>query len=233
MLIAAGGRGERWGKCLGVPKPLITIEGETLVGRSVRLVREHSPDASLAVVASDEALRVPPVALVDAPYSDPECGLDKLCVPYWSRDGRTTVLWGDTYYTEDAMRTILGPQSTPVRFFGRNIPSEFTGKVGPELYAFTFDLDGAKLLLPAISECRYLSRRGEMGERLCLWDVYATVGRQGALLYLAGDEHAGVNQYFTMVHDWTEDFDAPQCYQDWTTRRAATGRSQEQSHYVG
>jgi len=231
ILIAAGGRGERWGKYLGVLKPMIQIEGTSLVARAAALVRECASAAELLLVTSDARVHAGSVPIVSAHYSDPECGLDKLCEPYWSPDDRTTVLWGDTYYTEEAMQCMLGAWPTPVRFFGRNLPSSFTGKDGPELYAFSFTSGFVPQLRAAMDECRYLSARGEMGTRLCLWDVYAVVGRQGPLLYQEGSPGAGENRYFTLIHDWTEDFDGPRCYRDWTRLRAAAGFSQQEFRY--
>ena len=226
VLVACGGNGERWGKYLGVPKPLIRLEGETLVHRTVRLVRELVPPVALVlVVGTDSRLNAIGAKLAAPVYSDPPCGLDKLCGHLWSGTGRTVLLWGDTYYTEAALRTILSPQETEARFFGRNVPSEYSGKDGPELYALAMSPTGAALVRRGMNECRYLSARGEAGDRLCLWDVYAAVGGHGALLYCS-------NRYFTLVHDWTEDFDSPSCYDAWTSRRLSAGFAQDDSQYA-
>jgi hypothetical protein len=225
VLVACGGSGERWGKYLGVPKPLIRIEGESLVSRTVRLVRKRvAPEDEVLVVGSDTRMGVFGAELVEPQHSDPSCGLDKLCAHLWLERARTTLLWGDTYYTETAVDTILGAQKTAVRFFGRNIPSDFSGKEGPELYAMTLSPEGIPIVRRAIGECRFLRARGEAGDRLCLWDVYAAVGGHGALVYCE-------NNFFTLVHDWTEDFDSPGCYDSWTSRREASGISQERSRY--
>lgn len=38
-IIMADGEGKRWGNYKGVPKHLITVEGETILERTIRLLR--------------------------------------------------------------------------------------------------------------------------------------------------------------------------------------------------
>jgi len=125
------------------------------------------------------------------------------------------------------MRSILSPQSTPFRFFGRNVDNEFTGRTNPEMYALVLEPAGIPRIRQAVSEARYLCRTGKMGgeeARLALLDVHLVITGRFAVQY-------GGSEYLTQVHDWTEDFDFPWCFDDWTARRKAAGYSQEQSQY--
>ena len=51
-IVMADGEGKRWGNYKGVPKHLIEINGETLLGRTTRLLKEHNVD--YIITTSDE-----------------------------------------------------------------------------------------------------------------------------------------------------------------------------------
>src|SRR5947209_981132 len=53
VILMCAGRAERWGRHLGVHKHLIQIDGEPLLDRTLRLVRRHTPDVPVIIVAFD------------------------------------------------------------------------------------------------------------------------------------------------------------------------------------
>jgi len=57
VLILCAGDGSRWGNYLGVPKQLVTINGETLLDRTIRLLRENQI-ADITIVSNDNKLKV-------------------------------------------------------------------------------------------------------------------------------------------------------------------------------
>ena len=53
-IIMADGEGKRWGNYKNVPKHLITIEGETILARTLRLLQENNiPKQDIWVTSSD------------------------------------------------------------------------------------------------------------------------------------------------------------------------------------
>lgn len=47
VLILADGEGKRWGNYKGVPKQLLTIDGETLIDRMIRQVKQYEDDITI------------------------------------------------------------------------------------------------------------------------------------------------------------------------------------------
>ncbi|MGN0073620.1 MAG: NTP transferase domain-containing protein, partial [Coriobacteriales bacterium] len=94
-VIMANGKGRRWGGYHGIPKQLISIEGETLLQRTTRLVHENDQDAEVIISSSN------PLCVAEgATRHEPERGareIDRFC--YELIDDDVCFLYGDTFYT--------------------------------------------------------------------------------------------------------------------------------------
>lgn len=112
-VIMANGRGRRWGGHCGVPKHLISIEGETLLQRTTRLVHEQDPGSEVIISSSN------PLCVADgATRHEPEHGareIDRFC--YELIDDNVCFLYGDTFYTEEAISCICAEQGADLQFF--------------------------------------------------------------------------------------------------------------------
>lgn len=114
-VIMANGKGTRWGGHLGIPKQLIEIEGETLLRRIVRQVTSNDPTAEIVISSSDPrhdtdgALRyVPRTNEIELDRFVDELITENCCF-----------LYGDTYYTDDAISLIVNSSSDKeVSFYG-------------------------------------------------------------------------------------------------------------------
>ena len=129
VILMCAGRAERWGKYLGVHKHLIVFDGEPLLDRTLRLIRQHT-SAPIVIVAFD-----PQYARDGCERFEPQHGPTDFCdtdkflssAELWSDTGQTVILYGDVFFTEQAMQTILSYRG-PHRFFGRRERSYFTGR---------------------------------------------------------------------------------------------------------
>ena len=50
-IIMADGKGLRWNNYNDIPKHLITIDGESLLSRTVRLIKEREPEAEIVITS--------------------------------------------------------------------------------------------------------------------------------------------------------------------------------------
>ena len=113
-VVMANGKGMRWGGHLGIPKHLITFDGETLLRRIVRQVRAADPNAEVIVSASDPRYETEG-ARRHRPHRDsleidrfvPELVTEHVCF-----------LYGDTFYSDRAIELITASNEPGVRFFG-------------------------------------------------------------------------------------------------------------------
>jgi hypothetical protein len=220
-IIVSAGEGKRWGNYLDVEKSHVTIENrEPIIKRTMRQVKFHK--STLHVVSN-----LPTVMGVTTkkPHNNPnwsEANKMFSSMPYWSQHSRTTILFGDTYFTDEAMAKIMKHDKSGFYVFGRPFGSNITGKSYGEIYAISFSSEDKEQLLFALQRVSKLEERGVI-EKANVWAVYR------AMLKLPDDlmnEHI-VGSRFVNIDDWTEDFDYPHDYDNfmhnWKKFHASSG----------
>jgi hypothetical protein len=210
-IIVSAGEGKRWGNYLGVDKSHVMVEnGEPIINRTARQVKHHG--SNLYIISN--LLKVAEIK-TKKPQNNPnwnEANKMFSSMPYWNQDGRTIILFGDTYFTDEAMNKIMGHDQPGFYIFGRPFGSQFTGKPYGEIYAMSFYPENKDQLLFALERASRLEQRGVI-EKANVWAVYR------AMLKLPDDlmnEHI-VGSKFVNIDDWTEDFDYPHDYENFMT----------------
>jgi hypothetical protein len=210
-IIVSAGEGKRWGNHLGVDKSHVMVEnGEPIINRTARQVKHHG--SNLYIISN--LLKVAEIK-TKKPQNNPnwnEANKMFSSMPYWNQDGRTIILFGDTYFTDEAMNKIMGHDQPGFYIFGRPFGSQFTGKPYGEIYAMSFYPENKDQLLFALERASRLEQRGVI-EKANVWAVYR------AMLKLPDDlmnEHI-VGSKFVNIDDWTEDFDYPHDYENFMT----------------
>ncbi len=187
-IIMADGKGTRWGNYQDKPKHLIEIDGETLLGRTVRLLRENSPDSEVIITSHDPryefegATRYEPKNnLLEIDRFTEELIEDDICF-----------LYGDTFYSEKAIETVTATQAEDILFFG-NERAIVAVKVA----------DGG-LFKAHVDKVRQLFLDGKI-EKCIGWQVY-----QSFLGLPFGEKK--IDAKFVLLKDGTEDFNSPEDY---------------------
>ena len=101
VLVIAAGEGTRWNNYRGVPKHKFPV-GEPLIERTVRLFK----GCDITIVGRDESYAVEGAELV-IPEMVGLHDVNKQCLltePMWNKEGKTIILLGDVYFTEEAGR---------------------------------------------------------------------------------------------------------------------------------
>ena len=132
LILAAesGIKQERW-SAPTTPKQLIEVRGETLLGRTLRLLEERGAPLPWLLTAS-EALTSYPV-FSWCPLQRQTKAHSLLAAEAVVGEGDLLVLYSDVYYSEAAIDTILACHET--RFYGRDGRSAYTFKNYGELFA--------------------------------------------------------------------------------------------------
>lgn len=193
-IIMADGKGTRWGNYQDKPKHLIEIDGETLLGRTVRLLKEKDPECRVVITSHDKryefegATRYEPKNnVLEIDRFTEELIADDICF-----------LYGDTYYAEDAIETITGTAAEDILFFGN----------GRAIVAVKVS-DG-KLFKHHVDRVRELFLEGKIDK--CIgWQVY-----QSFLNLPFGEKK--IDTKFILLKDGTEDFNSPDDYNRRTSR---------------
>lgn len=194
-VILAAGSGERWGNYLGVPKQLIKIDGESLLFRTIRQIKERGISEVIVTVPKKGYFgEIPAKEIVGSRNVE----IDKILN---ARDYAGSLLfWGDVFFTDKAMDIILSDKND-FRFFGRKRGSKLTGKNYGELFAI-------KVNQALIDKAEELKSMAPKLKRCASWEFYRLVC--GYPL----DKHI-VGEHFTEIDDFTDDFDYPKDYDNW------------------
>jgi choline kinase len=197
-IILADGSGERWGNYTGVPKHLVEIKGEPIIARTVRLLKERGA-TDIIITSHDERYNF-------AERYEPENNtleIDKYYStnPLWNGD--ITFLYGDVYFTEDAMDKIVSHTPEDFVFFGRKGES-LSGCPWGELFASKFKTDYLIDLSKACLKVRQgiidgTVRKGRGGG----WWLYRT------LVNAPDWNKTTFHGHFYEIDDLTDDIDFP------------------------
>lgn len=226
VLILCAGRATRWAG--GLPKHLVKICGEPILHRTVRQVLDRLPDADVRVVVADSRdpnYSVPGAKRAKADLDPTRLQADKFLSSrhLWNRSGRTVILLGDVFFTDEAMDTVLARRDEWCAF-ARFGASRFTGCNHRELFAFTLDPDDHDHAEASALRCLDIARRGLMGGWSGGWQFYAALAG-------APDDEVGKRfedrGHIVNIDDWTDDFDRIEDWKRWCWRHARARRRGE------
>ena len=193
-IIMADGKGTRWNNYHNIPKHLIEIDGETLLARTVRLLRENDARADIVITSHDPRYEVPGARRYEPQNNHLE--IDRFTEELIADD--VCFLYGDTFYSESLIQKIADTPAEKLLFFG-NERSIVAIKVA----------DGA-LFRQHVDRVRALFLAGKI-EKCIGWQVYQSFeGLPFGEKTIAAD--------YILIQDGTEDFNSPADYNRRTTK---------------
>lgn len=227
ILILAAGEATRWGNYRGVPKHLVPLCGEPILHRTVRLIGERRPDADVRVVVrdmSDKRYLVPGAKRATARLDPANHDADKFLSSrhLWDPKGRTVLLYGDCFFTDEAMDQILSdePYEDGWHVYCRFDGSSITGAPGGENWAHVIDPEAHDIYEANLHRITQLRRDGVIW-RNGGWEQYRAMCGLPDNRLLDHTDHG----HATVIDDWTEDMDTPADWDEWCLRWArATDR---------
>lgn len=214
-IVIAAGEATRWDNHLGLPKHFAPVDDEPIIERTVRLLLENGVN-DIFIVANDDRYFIEGSWLYD-PELDPQNGdADKFLSSkeLWVDVGRTVVLYGDVFFTERAMRTIINHNKREWTLFCRPEGSDITGTRWGECFAQSFYEEHQKQHYEALLRLVRLYQNGTLN-RCGGWEHYR------AMLGFPDDKlrkpHVVTTNYVE-INDFTEDFDFPSDYDNFIER---------------
>lgn len=185
----ADGKGIRWNNYLGIPKHLAEINGEPIISRTVRLLRDLT-DGEIIVTSHDERYEFegsrrhePLKNRLEIDRFTEELIEDDICF-----------LYGDTYYTESALKTIICTKTEDMIFFGNSKSIVAVKVTDSEL--FRYHLNRVKQL--------YIS--GKL-QKCKGWQVYQSFVGQNF------EERPRPGGKFVLLDETTTDINTPEEYE--------------------
>jgi hypothetical protein len=196
LILAAesGVKHERWA-APSTPKQLISVRGETILGRTLRLLKERGVTDPWLLTGSEALARYP--VLTWCPLQRDTKAHSLLSADALIGGGSVLVLYSDVYYSEAAMTKILASGQT--RFYGRDGRSAYTFKDYGELFAVHIASEDRERARLALSEAIALYQR--TGNQ-SFWAFYRLMAG------LPLEDSKAIERYlFVDVHDETDDID--------------------------
>jgi MobA-like NTP transferase domain len=203
VVIMAAGDGLRWKNYLGAPKHLAPVDGIPLLHRTITLLHKAGIEDIHVTVREPGALGRIEGAHEYHP-TDSEYEIDRIWGARALVDGTATFIYGDAYYTAEAIQTIT-TNADEFHFFGRSKPSRSKpfGKI--------FGIRVNDFVLSNVKQARDLYREGKLC-RCIGWEVYGlctNTPRLGAGKKYFFSEKDDTSAHFTEITDRTEDFNEP------------------------
>ena len=190
-VIMCAGKGTRWGNYKGVPKHLIEINGETLLGRTTRLLKKYGV---YRYVITTKDVRYKQYGLT-RPQSFEDCEIDR----FEDITGdEVCYIYGDVYYTEEALKTIVKTQTDDILFFGSNFE------------IFAIKVMNKELFMEHKNRVKELYLKREIN-RCIGWEVYRSLHN------IPFEEHRITDDYFKIL-DGTDDIDYPVDYENFVKK---------------
>lgn len=185
-IIMADGKGTRWQNYNDIPKHFIEIGGETLLGRTVRLLNEGDKDADVIITSHDPRYDVPGARRYEPLNNHLE--IDRFTEELI--EDNVCFLYGDTYYSQEAMDTILQTETDEMIFFGN------------ERSIVAIKVKDGELFRSHVDNVRRLFLEGKI-EKCIGWQVY-----QSFTGLPFGEKKIGPS--YIVLEDGTEDFNSPE-----------------------
>lgn len=199
VIITAAGGGSRWANHRGHRKHLLEIDGETLINRIVRLLKKNGVDDIYLVHHVDTPYQVN--GAVSVPHVNyVSNALARLATqPLWSTTGKTLIILGDVWFTEEAIATMVKPVEG-WNHYARLSPSIATGKPGAEMFGCQFGPEDHDIYVAGL-------KAAGLGTD---WPAYCAM--TGHDPQTPVEEIRDWGMHIDIPDDGTDDFDFPQDY---------------------
>jgi len=187
-IIMANGKSKRWNNYNNIPKQMIEINGETLLQRTVRLLKKYDASSSIIITSKDERCTVNGAVKYE-PLQD-SLEIDRYCYELIEPD--ICFLYGDTYYTNYAIKKIVKEPTKDLLFFGN------------EQRIFAVKVNDAALMKRHIDNVKKLFQDGVIKD--CIgWQLYQSFMQLGFA-------EKKITDNYVLIHDITRDFNYPKEY---------------------
>lgn len=190
IVIMADGKGNRWNNYMGVPKHLALVNGERLIERTVKLLNREKSSCEIIVTSHDNRYEFKGSKRYEPLNNRYE--IDRFTEELITDD--MCFLYGDTFYTEDAIKLIMNSSVEDILFFGN------------QRSIVAVNIKDAELFRKHRIRVRDLYIKGIIKE--CIgWQVYRSVTDQK----LEGD--ICLDKKFVFIDDITSDLNTPDDYE--------------------
>jgi hypothetical protein len=173
------------------PKHLNVVKGETLVERTIRLLRENGVEEIYISSANDlfDGFGVPRLEHDNNMYNGNGFWVDG----FFDTGTPTTYLFGDVYFSPDAIKKIVNSETDDVEFFASSPPFAFNY---PKTWAepFAFKVVNQDHFREAIEITKFLAKRNNFIRHPIAWELWQII-KQTPINIIDYKNYTAINDY--------------------------------------
>ena len=197
-----GGTYRQW----ETPRQLTRIDGEPLVKRTIRQLREHGVE-DISITSNDPVFEQFGVPVLHHENSYNTSGYNK-CDGYWCdafypTEEPTCYIFGDVIFTDEAIKTIVETETDDIDFFA-SAPPFAEGYRKDSAEPFALKVVNTRHLKEAIALCKDYADNNLFKRKPIMWELWQIIKR------------TPVNKIdytnYTVINDTTCDIDSPDDY---------------------
>lgn len=199
-VLMCGGDYTKWEK----PRQLSEINGEVIVERTIRLLRENGiKDIAITTSANNKAFDYLDVEVI---HRENEFAVDSLIHGYWVDafklyEEPVCYIFGDVYFSEDAIRTIVNTETDDIEFFA-SAPPFREDYIKPWAEPFAFKVVNNLKFAMSIELTKFHCNANDFKRHPIAWELWQVI---------KGGELNVIDYYnYTAINDYTCDVDNPQ-----------------------
>lgn len=188
------------------PKQMIKINGEMLVERTIRLLRENGI-TNIAISSLDKRFDIFGVPRLEH-QNNWHTNMKETISGYWvdafyPTKEPTTYLFGDVYYSENCIKTIIENETDDVLFFAS---SKVCRPDYPKMWEepFAFKVVNQDHFRRAIEVCKKKRDRGETNREPISWELYRVLNGIPINLHRIRNNFIAINDISTDI-DYEEE----------------------------
>lgn len=177
------------------PRQLTEINGEPLIKRTIRLLKENGVE-DIIITSHDKRFDNLGVERYEPKYNDwdynKKTGYWLSAFPLEILKEPTTYLFGDVYYSEDAIKTIVNTKTTTTLFFCTyNNKNKKYIKEHDEPLAFK--INNINIFKKHISIVKKLKDEGKCEREPIVWELYRSINNQDINKHIMTTNYIAIN----------------------------------------
>lgn len=199
-IIMCGGQYQRW----STPRHLVKVNGEVILERTIRLLRENGVE-DIAISSNNPIFGVWGLPLLMHENSYNANGYDNFtgywCDAFYPTDEEVCYIFGDVYFSPEAIKTIVETDTDDIEFFASAppFPPEYRK---PWAEPFALKVKNTEHLKNAISLTKQYQDQGLFKRKPIMWELWQVI------------QATPLNQInyhnYTVINDYTCDIDTPE-----------------------
>ena len=200
ILMCGGNYSTYW----NTPRHLSKVNGEVLVERTIRLLRKNGiKDISISTNYKEfEYLEIPLLKHENNYRTEGKQVLGYWCDAFYLTDEPVCYLFGDVYFSEEAIKTIVETETDDIEFFASQPPFD---KKYPKNHVEPFALKvvNTKHLKEAIETTKQFEDEGKFWRKPIMWELWTII--KNVPLQKSADDPYIYN--YVAINDYTSDID--------------------------